>query len=163
MTLTEQFLVQLEAEAPKTRRALENSVAGKDDWKPHDKSMPYGRLAALVARMPSWFSLIINQDELDLNPKGGSNIPQTPLRHADELVKAYDEAMAGARGAFKGTNDAHLAKPWKLLVSGNVVSAQPRTIVIRDTFMHLAHHRGQFTVYFADERRAGAGHLWAFR
>ena len=27
------------------------------------------------------------------------------------------------------------------------VSEAPRYVVIRDTFAHLAHHRGQFTVY----------------
>jgi uncharacterized damage-inducible protein DinB len=27
------------------------------------------------------------------------------------------------------------------------VSEEPRVVVVRDTFMHLAHHRGQLTVY----------------
>ena len=38
-------------------------------------------------------------------------------------------------------------KPWRLLVSGHVVSEDLRHVVLRDTFMHLAHHRGQLTVY----------------
>lgn len=147
MKLTDYFLAQLDAEAPKTRRTLEKAPEGRDDWKPHDKSMPFGRLAMLVARMPSWFALIIKQDTLDLNPPGGSNIPQTPLRTAAELVKAHDAAVAEARAALSGTTDDHLMTTWKLLMSGNVVSAQPRHIVIRDTFMHLSHHRAQFGVY----------------
>src|SRR5204862_4511651 len=93
--LTEQFLDQLAAEATRTRRALERVPEGRDDWKPHDKSMPFGRLAALVARMPSWISLIVNRDELDLNPAGGSNIDQRPLRTSRELVQAHDEGVAG--------------------------------------------------------------------
>ena len=36
---------------------------------------------------------------------------------------------------------------WKLLVSGKVVSEAPRHVVLTDTFSHLAHHRGQLTVY----------------
>ena len=36
---------------------------------------------------------------------------------------------------------------WKLLVSGRVVSEELRHVVLRDTFMHLSHHRGQLTVY----------------
>ena len=43
--------------------------------------------------------------------------------------------------------EEHLQKPWRLLVGGNVVSEQPRHVVIRDTFSHLAHHRAQLTVY----------------
>ena len=58
MKLTDLFLVQLEQEAGRTRRALERVPEGRDDWKPHDKSMPLGRLAMLVARMPPWVSMI---------------------------------------------------------------------------------------------------------
>ena len=64
MTLIELFVAELEREAPRTRRALEQVPLGRDDWKPHPKSMPLGRLAGLVASMPSWVSLIIGQDEL---------------------------------------------------------------------------------------------------
>ena len=34
-----------------------------------------------------------------------------------------------------------------LLVAGQVVMENPRHVVIADTFNHLAHHRGQLTVY----------------
>ena len=51
MKLTEFFLSQLEAEGAKTRRAMENVPDGRDDWKPHDKSMPFGRLVMLVSGM----------------------------------------------------------------------------------------------------------------
>jgi len=37
--------------------------------------------------------------------------------------------------------------PWKLLARGQVVSEAPRYEMIRDAFTHLAHHRGQLTVY----------------
>ncbi len=147
MKLTELFIAQLDAEAGRTRGALERTPAGKDDWKPHEKSMPFGRLAGLVARMPSWLSLIVNRDELDLNPPGGSNLDQRPLRTSGELVQALDEGVAQARAALTATTDAQLMKPWRLLVAGRVVSEQPRHIVVRDTFAHLAHHRGQLTVY----------------
>jgi uncharacterized damage-inducible protein DinB len=36
---------------------------------------------------------------------------------------------------------------WRLLVGGQVVLESPRHVVIADTFTHLAHHRGQLTVY----------------
>jgi uncharacterized damage-inducible protein DinB len=147
MKMTELFLAQFDAEVNRTRPALERVPEGKDDWKPHDKSMPLGRLAGLVAGMPSWMALIINQDDLDLNPPGGSNMSQQPLRTPAELVKALDEGAAEGRKALAGTTEEHLQKPWRLLVAGKVVSEQPRHIVIRDTFGHLAHHRAQLTVY----------------
>jgi uncharacterized damage-inducible protein DinB len=147
MKMTDMFLAQLEAEAGRTRRALEGVPEGRDEWKPHEKSMPFGRLAMLVARMPSWLAMIINQDELDLQPPGGSNFSQRPLRTRAELVQALDEGTSEARKALSGTTDEHLLKPWRLLVAARVVSEDPRHVVVRDTFTHLAHHRGQLTVY----------------
>ena len=39
-------------------------------------------------------------------------------------------------------------KPWRFVVGGRVMSEDPRHVVLRDTvFNHLAHHRGQLTVY----------------
>jgi uncharacterized damage-inducible protein DinB len=147
MTMTEVFLAQLEREAVRTRHALERVPDWRSDWKPHEKSMPLGRLAMLVARMPSWLTMIVKQDELDVNPAGGSNISQQPLRTSSELVHALDAGVAEARQALTGATEAHLMKPWRLLASGRVVSQDARHMVIRDTFMHLSHHRGQLTVY----------------
>jgi uncharacterized damage-inducible protein DinB len=144
----DQLLAQLDAEAPRTRKALEAVPAGRGDWKPHETSMPFGRLAALVARMPSWISLIVDRGELDLNPPGGgSNIGQEPLVTSADLVRAHDEGVAQARVALARATDSDLEQTWRLLVGGNVVSENRRSIVLRDTFMHLAHHRGQLTVY----------------
>jgi uncharacterized damage-inducible protein DinB len=148
MRLAELFLGELEREANITRRALERVPEGKDDWKPHPKSMPLGRLAGLVALMPSWLTMMIERDELDLNPPGGgSSSFQRPLRTNEELLKALEEGVAGARAALEQTTDEHMAKPWRLLVAGNVVAEQPRHVMMRDSINHLAHHRGQLTVY----------------
>jgi len=146
--MTDLFLAQLDAEAKRSRRALERVPEGRDDWKPHEKSMPLGRLAMLVAQMPSWISMVITQDALDLNPPGGgSHIDQKPLRTPAELLQAHDAGVEGARAALGKASDETLMKPWKLLVSGRTVSEDPRHVVLRDTFAHLAHHRGQLTVY----------------
>lgn len=147
MKMTDLFVAQLDAEAPRTRRTLERVPEGRDEWKPHDKSMALGRLAMLVAQMPSWLTLIVNKDALDVAPAAGSNIDTRPLRTAKELVDAHDAAVAEARQVLIGASDDHLAKTWQLLAGGKVVNESPRAIVIRDTFMHLAHHRGQLTVY----------------
>jgi uncharacterized damage-inducible protein DinB len=63
------------------------------------------------------------------------------------LVQAHDEGVVEAREALRSSNDEHLMTPWRLLVSGRVVSEELRHVVVRDTLMHLSHHRGQLTVY----------------
>jgi uncharacterized damage-inducible protein DinB len=146
MKLTELFLAELEREAPRTRRALEQVPAGRDDWKPHEKSMPLARLAGLVASMPSWISLVIEQDELDLTPPPGQGQWQQPA--VETLVELHDGHVAKGRQALLGTSDEFLMSTnWRLRAGGHVVMDQPRHVVLRDTLNHLAHHRGQLTVY----------------
>ena len=58
MKLTSVILEQLDREADLTRRALERVPTGKNDWKPHPKSMPMGQLAHLVATMPTFYSFL---------------------------------------------------------------------------------------------------------
>ena len=146
MKLTQLFLDQLEREAVRTRHALEKVPKGKDDWVPHSKSMPLLRLAGLVASMPSWIALIINQDELELSPPAGQGQYQQPT--VDGLVATLEKAVQDGRAALSGTTDEYLLTTnWRLLVQGKVVMDQPRHVVLVDTFNHLAHHRGQLTVY----------------
>ena len=146
MQLTQFFAGQLEREVERTRGALKNVPEGKDDWAPHPKSMPLLRLAGLVASMPSWFALIITQDELELSPPAGQGQYKQPS--VAELLTSLDKALRDGRSAFDGTTDDYLLTTrWKLLVKGNLVMEQPRHIVIFETFNHLAHHRGQLTVY----------------
>jgi uncharacterized damage-inducible protein DinB len=148
MKLTDLFLDELEREAASTRRVLERVPEGRYDWKPHEKSMTMGRLSTLVATMPEWVVFTVKQDELDLNPPNGKRYQPPHLPTAADLVKALDENVARAREALKTTTDDQLMTPWRLMVGGQVVSEDPKYVVLRDSvFNHLAHHRGQLTVY----------------
>jgi len=146
MKLTQFFSEQLDREVARTRGALKNVPEGKDDWVPHPKSMPLLRLAGLVASMPSWFALIINQDELELSPPAGQGQYKQPT--VAELVTSLDKSLKDGRAAFDGTTDDYLlTTTWKLMFKGKCVMEQSRHIVIFETFNHLSHHRGQLTVY----------------
>ena len=146
MSFKEMFAEELDREAARTRRTLEQLPLGKDDWTPHPKSMPLGRLAGLVASMPSWVSLIIDQDELNLTPPGGGGQYRQPS--TDQLVHAHDEHVKKAKESLAKTSDDFLmTTKWKLLAGGHVVANDPRHVVLRDTMNHLSHHRGQLTVY----------------
>ena len=147
MKLTELFLAELDREAPRCRRVLEQMPEGKSDWKPHERSMAFGYLAELVATMPTWIVLTIDKDELDIAPATGSGIKREPLHTVSDYLKALEKSTAAAREALQKTSDDYLMTNWKLLARGNVAQESPRHIVIRETFNHLAHHRGQMTVY----------------
>jgi hypothetical protein len=143
MKLSELLLAQLEREVPATRKVVERVPEGKPDWKPHPKSMPLGYLSSLVAGMFGWVAMMIESDHLDLAAGGGGPKASTPA----ERLALFDESVAKAREALKNTTDEHLMQPWQLRVGGKVVDEKPRHVMIADTFSHLAHHRGQLTVY----------------
>lgn len=147
MNLTDLFTAQLDREADRCRRALERVPEGRNGWKPHDKSMELGYLSTLVATMPGWVAMAITEDQLDLNPPGGQSQRQPEWETTSDLLESLDDSVAKARAALAGTTDEHLQTPWQLLVAGKVVLEDPRYMVIAETFTHLAHHRGQLTVY----------------
>ena len=147
MRLTDLFLAQLDRESAGCRKALERVPEGKADWKPHEKSMPLGYLATLVGTMPSWIAMAITQDTLDLAPASGPRYEPPKWETNAELLRVLDQTVEQARAALSGTDDAFLDTPWQLLVTGRVVMEMARHAVIADTFCHLAHHRGQLTVY----------------
>src|SRR5437867_10057619 len=147
MKLTEFFLNELDREVERSRKALEQVPDGKYDWKPHEKSMAFGYLADMVATIPMWLTMQITREELDVAPAEGSQMKQTRKETSDALVKALDEAAAGARAALEKATEEHLMTNWRLLARGRVVAEAPRYLMMQDTINHWAHHRGQMTVY----------------
>src|SRR5262249_46878321 len=149
MTLTELFLAELEREAASSRKVLERVPEGRPEWVPHPRSMRMGYLATLVATMPGWIEFMINRDELDLRPVDGPPpFKAEEFSTRSELLAALDASVAKARAALQNTTDEHLMKNWRFVIGGKVITDLPRHINLRDAvFQHMAHHRGQLTVY----------------
>jgi uncharacterized damage-inducible protein DinB len=145
--ITELLLAELDREMVGTRRALERVPEGENDWRPHEKSMPLGYLAGLVATMPRWIVSIVMEDGLDLASPG--QYRSRAFGSTDELLGAFDSAVAAARSALLATIDERLlGSRWKLLMQGNVLSSDTRYEAIRiGVLNHLYHHRAQLTTY----------------
>src|SRR5215510_3636709 len=101
MKLTDYLQAEFDREVERSRRALEEAPEGKYDWKPHEKSMIFGYLANIVATIPSWIVMEINQPELDVAPAEGSNMDRKRLETSADLVAALDKSAADARAAFE--------------------------------------------------------------
>ena len=148
MKLTDFFLAELEREAAITRRALQRVPEGRNDWKPHGESMALGHLASLVATMPAWIETMIHHNELDLKSSAAAKFKPCEWRTRAELTAALDCAVAEARQALASTTDDHLEESCKFVIGGRIVDENPRHVMIsEDVFRHMAHHRGQLTVY----------------
>lgn len=147
MELKEFFLEQLEVESASSRKAIERVPEGHSSWKPHERSMELGALAALVAAMPGWAAMIIDQDITDIDG-ADAGFRTRAVDSRAELLRLLDDGLAKSRRALQNTTEEHLMKPWRLKMGGQILTEGPRYSQLREgTFSHLAHHRGQLTVY----------------
>ena len=149
MAIYEAFLPELEMEAATTRKFFERLPEDKLDFKPHEKSMPLGRLAGHIAEMMGWGSMTLETDQLDFAPAGGP--PMQPLfaTSREQLLREFDKGVASFRTALPKATDQDFMKPWTLLSGGKVFFTMPRITVIRSMVMnHIIHHRAQLGVYY---------------
>jgi uncharacterized damage-inducible protein DinB len=109
--------------------------------------MELGYLASLVASMPGWIAMMIEQDVTDIDG-ADAEFRTRAVDSRTELLRMVDEGSAKSRCALQNTTEEHLMKPWRLTMGGQILTEGPRYSQIRDgALSHLAHHRGQLTVY----------------
>ena len=148
MSLTEWLIPEFDTEMAATRRVLERVPDGKTGWKPHPKSMTLGRLATLLAELPGWAVNALTTDELDIMPPGGPPPKFEALGSGKQILELFDRNVKAARAALAKTSDATFKQPWAFKFGGRTVDTSPKYTVYRRTVInHLAHHRGQLTVY----------------
>jgi uncharacterized damage-inducible protein DinB len=148
MGLREFFLWQLDHESETTRKVIARVPEGRNSWKPHERSMELGYLAALVASMPGWVEVMVNRAELNLSDPANELMQTKAVKTRAELCQMLAEGLAKSRKALENTTEDDLMKMWRFRMDGKVVSEGPRYAMIADGAMtHMAHHRGQLTVY----------------
>ncbi len=142
MSVAETLLPDFEQEMEITRRVLERVPSEKGEWKPHPKSFSLAHLAQLVSWMPGWIANMLAEPSLDLGAAEGYSTETT-----ETLLGGFDRNAAAAREAIAASEDEDYAEDWSLRHGDRVLMTQPRALVVRTTISHLAHHRGQLTVY----------------
>ncbi|HTV58382.1 MAG TPA: DinB family protein [Verrucomicrobiae bacterium] len=148
MPIRDAILPEFDNEMAGTRKTLERVPEDKPDWKPHDKSMKLGRLAAHLAELPTWASLSLAQDSLDIAPPGAAPRDPAVMTSRRELLDAFDKNVASARAAIAAASDETFMQPWTLLKGGQKIMTIPRIAVVRNFVLnHAIHHRAQLGVY----------------
>ncbi len=142
MTLGQQFLTELEAEAPATRKCLERIPESLFEYKPHEKSMAMGYLALLVAEIPLWTHVMATTSEIDF-----VTFNHFQAKTTAELVKHFDDNMALARESLSTVSDEVLQEKFALKANGQVMMESTKEQSIGPSLNHMVHHRGQLTVY----------------
>lgn len=148
MSIGQALLREFDEEMAATRKTLERVPEAKFAWKPHEKSMPLGRLATLCAELPNWGVNAFKLDELDIAPPGAPPPKWESLPTLKAVLELFDKNAAEARKTLLATPDAEFGKPWAFKVQGQVMSRDPKGHVYRRSVMnHLVHHRAQLGVY----------------
>lgn len=145
MTIAKILLQTFDHEMPGTRATLERIPEDRADYKPHAKSMPMGRLAVHVARLPQFMITILNTPSLDL-----ATVKWPPLvfESRAKLLADFDALAAEARKALAGATDAQLEQSWRLIWGEKVLADESRSVLFHTMFLHhLIHHRAQLGVY----------------
>ena len=136
----------LDEELTTTRRMLERFPSGKDDWRPHGKSMALGRLASHIAELPQNATRVITEDEWDFSKTGHSaNVYGT----AAKLLEVFDARVRDLRSALTMFDSNAAAAMWTLRDGDHVIFSRAKGETVRHMMInHLVHHRAQLGVYY---------------
>jgi uncharacterized damage-inducible protein DinB len=139
------LIAEIEQEAKVAREVISRIPADKFDWKPHEKSMTFGRLASHVAEMFGWTPATIMQPELDF-----AKFDYKPFepKTNEELVEFLDKNVAEAIETLRNATDDVFAENWTMRNGETEYFTMPKAAVMRSFVMnHIVHHRGQLSVY----------------
>ncbi len=140
--LGNEFLEELEMEMTASRKCLERIPAELFEYKPHEKSMAMGYLALIVAEIPRWLSVILEEGEIDF-----ATFTHPTVKNGEELVAYFDKNMEGARKALQNATNEQFAETFSLKSGGTLLMSSSKKESISSSINHMVHHRGQLTVY----------------
>ena len=145
-TLKNLAVGDLTHELSTTRRVLERLPDEHFGWKPHEKSMSLGGLAAHITNLVFWQRGILESDAFDF--ASAPPRPQATPSSRDEILRAFDENAAALKAALEQTDEEALGRTWTLTRGEQVMMSRPKAAALRSMGLsHMIHHRGQLGVY----------------
>jgi uncharacterized damage-inducible protein DinB len=148
MDIQKELIAEYDRESALTRKIL---AAIPDDadfsWKPHAKSMSFGRLAGHVSETAGdWALHTLTVDKLEF-PADHKFEPYIPASTAAMLEK-FDEQVAGVKTALASFAPEKWDDNWKFVFGGQAWIDNSKYRVWREWVInHLIHHRAQLGVY----------------
>lgn len=139
------LLPELEQEFDKTRKMIGYLPDGPLEYKPHEKSYSFARLAGHTAEIAGFISMILTSPMIELSAGG-----KKPLAYESrpQLLAGFNEQADGAVTAMKNTSDETFDQHWKLAYKGHAIFEGTRYNAYRLMGLnHMVHHRAQLGVY----------------
>lgn len=146
MDFQKELIAEYERETANTRKTLEAIPEDADfAWKPHEKSMALGKLAAHVADTSgNWAIHGLTMDRLDWTPE--MNRPDPADKKA--LLAQFEKEVSEARRALAAMTPEKWDSNWKFVAGDQTWIDDTKYNVWRTWVLnHLIHHRAQLGVY----------------
>lgn len=148
MDYQKDLISEFDREAAKTRKVFESVPDGADfNFKPHDRSMPMGRLMGHIADMTGdWAMMTLTKDKLEFaaDHKWEQYVPESRAA----LLEKVDRELPATRKQLEATTPAQWDQHWKFIFGGQTYVDSPRHQVFREMVLdHMIHHRAQLGVY----------------
>ena len=146
MDIQKDLIAEYERETANTRKVLEAFPQNADfSWKPHEKSMALGRLAAHVSDTNGdWALHTLIKDRLDWTPDMTPSDPTTKAA----LLERFDKQVAEVKPELAKMTPAKWDSNWKFVAGEQTWIDDTKYNVWRTWVVnHLIHHRAQLGVY----------------
>ena len=146
MDFQKELIAEFDRETDRTRKTLQAIPDDYDySWKPHDKSMTFGRLAAHVSDTNGdWALHTLTRDRLEWTPDLN---PKDPTTKAG-LLERFEKQVAEVKPALAAMTPAKWDSNWKFVAGDQTWIDEPKYQVWRTWVInHMIHHRAQLGVY----------------
>lgn len=146
MDFQRELVAEYDRETTSTRKILDAIPADADfAWKPHEKSMPLGRLASHVSDTNGdWALHTLTIDRLDWQPEDSPKDAATKAA----LLERFDKQVAEVKTALGEMTPTKWDSNWKFVAGGQAWIDDTKYNVWRTWVLnHLVHHRAQLGVY----------------
>lgn len=150
MSIAASLLPEFDHEMASTRKLLALIPDDHLAYKPHEKSMPLGRLAWHVSDFPDWCRDTLLTPGMFITAEDGEKYMNVwKDKGRGDILARFDHDLPEARAALEVTSDEDMMKNWKMEWMGQTVVDMPRVAVYRSMVMnHMVHHRAQLGVYY---------------
>lgn len=140
----QELQIEVERETENTRKMLSRIEAHHFMWKPHDKSMSLGALAAHIVELHNWVGLVLTKGVFDFH----TDFKPIEASSTQELLAILDNGYQQNLNLINTLTDEQWMQTWTLKAGDHIITNLPKIRAMRFIVQnHLIHHRGQLSVY----------------
>lgn len=144
MELLNELRKEYEQEYQTTKKFFESYPEGKNNYKPHEKSMEMLPLATHIAEVFGWPGFMVHTDGIDF-AEGGE---QPKIENREDLLKYLNDNYQKSKEVLETVKVEQLEPNWTLKMNGQELASWTKYEAIRHSLNQATHHRAQLGVYY---------------